>query len=253
MKVEGKNYSDVSKFCVRLISKSVAKEMIIKNHYSHLWTKVSYSIGLFYLDEGEHQFFGGVNEKLVGVACYGDPVGRNSGTSISELLERTEVLELTRLWIEDGYGCNIESWFVSQTFDWLKKNAPHIRALISYSDPKEGHLGTVYQSTNWLYQGNNLRWTDSWSFRWDEDGDWFHSRTSFVRYGTNDPKQIQKVITKPFWIRREPKKHRYFYILDKKNRKKILNSIKHPLQPYPKVSEIIAEEIHKLDPISNEN
>jgi hypothetical protein len=50
MKVEGKNYSDVSKFCVRLISKSVAKEMIIKNHYSHLWTKVSYSIGLFYLE-----------------------------------------------------------------------------------------------------------------------------------------------------------------------------------------------------------
>jgi hypothetical protein len=41
--------------------------------------------------------------------------------------------------------------------------------------------------------------------------------------------------------------------LDKKNRKKILNSIKHPLQPYPKVSEIIAEEIHKLEPISNEN
>ena len=58
MKIEGKNYSDTSKFCVRAISKSVAKEMIIKNHYSHLWTKVSYSIGLFYLDEGEHQFFG---------------------------------------------------------------------------------------------------------------------------------------------------------------------------------------------------
>ena len=31
MKIEGKNYSDTSKFCVRAISKSVAKEMIIKN------------------------------------------------------------------------------------------------------------------------------------------------------------------------------------------------------------------------------
>ena len=166
MKLDGKDYCDTSKLSVRLISKDVAKDIIVNNHYSGIWTKVSYAIGLFHISNDVHKFFGGVNEKLIGVACYGDPIGRHSGASISETLDRTEVLELTRLFVFDGYGSNIESWFVGQTFNWLRENAPHIKALVSYSDPKVGHLGIVYQATNWIYQGNRIRPNDSWSFKW---------------------------------------------------------------------------------------
>ena len=166
MKIDGKDYCDISKLSVRLISKDIAKDIIVNNHYSGIWTKVSYAIGLFHISNDEHKFFGGVNEKLIGVACYGDPIGRHSGASISETLDRTEVLELTRLFVFDGYGSNIESWFVGQTFNWLRENASHIKALVSYSDPKVGHLGTVYQATNWIYQGNKIRPNDSWSFKW---------------------------------------------------------------------------------------
>ena len=120
MKEEGKNYCDTSKLSIRPISKSVAKDIIINNHYSGLWTKVSYALGLFVEDES-HQFFGST-DKLIGVACYGDPIGRLTGQSISETLDRTEVLELVRLFVFDGYGSNIESWFLSQTFDWLKQH-----------------------------------------------------------------------------------------------------------------------------------
>ena len=116
MKVEGKQYCDISKFSIREINKNIAKDIIVNNHYSGIWTKVSYAIGLFYISEDEHNFFSGVNEQLVGVACYGDPVGRNAGASISELLPRDGVLELTRLFVFDGYGSNIESWFVGKTF-----------------------------------------------------------------------------------------------------------------------------------------
>jgi len=85
MKVEGKVYFDPSKFSVRPIAKSVAKDIVVNHHYAGIWTKVSYALGLFYQSEDEHQFFSGVNEKLVGVATYGDPIGRHSGQSISEL------------------------------------------------------------------------------------------------------------------------------------------------------------------------
>jgi len=142
MKVEGRVYTDTSKLSVRRISKSVAKEMVVTNHYSHAWTKVSYAIGL-YVEDDSHQFFEST-DKLIGVACYGDPIGRLTGQSISETLDRTEVLELVRLFVFDGYGHNIESWFLGQTFEWLRQNAPQIKALISYSDPKEGHAGTIY-------------------------------------------------------------------------------------------------------------
>ncbi len=250
MKVDGKDYCDISKLSVRLISKDIAKDIIVNNHYSGIWTKVSYAIGLFHISNDEHKFFGGVNEKLIGVACYGDPIGRHSGASISETLDRTEVLELTRLFVFDGYGSNIESWFVGQTFNWLRENAPHIKALVSYSDPKVGHLGTVYQATNWIYQGNRIRPNDSWSFKWSEIDEWHHSRTSYVKYGTNDPKIIQTMVTSPFWIKKEPRKHRYVYILlSGKEKKKLFKSLKYPSLPYPKQNAKFVEEIYKLEPI----
>jgi hypothetical protein len=40
MKEEGKQYCDTSKLSIRLISKDVAKEIIVNNHYSGIWTKV---------------------------------------------------------------------------------------------------------------------------------------------------------------------------------------------------------------------
>jgi hypothetical protein len=253
-KVDGKLYCDISKLSVRPITKSVAKDIIINNHYSGLWTKVSYALGLFYISDDEHSFFSGVNEQLIGVACYGDPIGRLSGQSISELLDRTEVLELVRLFVFDGYGSNIESWFLGKTFDWLRQNAPNIKGLISYSDPKEGHAGTIYQATNWIYQGDKLRFNDSWSFKFDEDGEWQHGRTIFPYYGTNNPTEIQKQVTKPFWIRKEPRKHRYVYILSKgSERKKLLKNLKHPTVPYSKNTEICEMEIRKLNPVTNES
>jgi hypothetical protein len=242
-----KLYCDTTKLSVRPINKNVAKDIIINNHYSGIWTKVSYSLGLFYVSNDSHKFFGGTNERLIGVACYGDPVGRNAGASISDALERTEVLELTRLFVFDGYGSNIESWFVGQTFKWLKENTPHIKALVSYSDPKAGHVGTVYQATNWIYQGNKIRWSDSWAFKWTEEDEWHHSRTSYHKYRTNDPKIIQTMVTSPFWIKREPRKHRYIYIL--KDRKKLIKTLKYPTLPYPKESEEFEEEVIKLEPI----
>jgi len=250
MKELNKLYCDVSKLSVRQINKSVAKDIIINNHYSGIWTKVSYALGLFYTSDDSHQFFSGVNEKLIGVACYGDPIGRHSGASISELLDRTEVLELTRLFVFDGYGSNIESWFVGKTFEWLRQNAPDIKALISYSDPKAGHVGTVYQATNWIYQGNRIRPNDSWLFQLTEGGEWQHGRTIFPYYGTNNPEKIKEQITSPIWIKKEPRKHRYVYILaDKRERKRILKGLKYPTLPYPKTNVEFIEEIYKLEPV----
>jgi hypothetical protein len=72
-----------------------------------------------------------------------------------------------------------------------------------------------------------------------------------VKYGTNDPKIIQTMVTSPFWIKREPRKHRYVYILtkDKKEKKALLKSLKHEVFPYPKVELDIIDEVHRMDPI----
>jgi len=180
---------------------------------------------------------------LIGVIVYGDPIGRHSGGSISELLDRTEVYELVRLYIHDGYGSNIESWFISQSFKWLKENTD-IKALISYADPKEGHAGTIYQATNWIYQGNSIRPNDTYSFKLKENDDWIHGRTLANTYKTNDVEKLKKKIGHTFWYRVEPLKHRYVYLL--KNRKKLLKNLKHPSLPYPKVGGVGKMKVTKV-------
>ena len=37
-----------SKISVREISKKIAKDMIVKHHYSHKWTSCRYALGIFY-------------------------------------------------------------------------------------------------------------------------------------------------------------------------------------------------------------
>ena len=252
------NYCDTSKLSIRQIDKPTAKKMVVKYHYSKLWTKCSVALGLF-IDTGkEHSFFDESEEKMIGVIVYGDPIGRLTGQSISDEIKRTEVLELTRLFIHDGYGSNIESWFISQSFNWLRKNKPEIKALISYASPVEGHSGTIYQATNWIYQGNNNRWNDGWIFKFDEEARlpytlsnrWIHGRTIFPYFKTNDPYEIQKQVNKTFWIRKELQKHRYVYILaNKKHKKKIMKTLKHETLPYPKSRNTDESEIITLEPL----
>jgi hypothetical protein len=243
-------YCDTSKLSIRQVDKPTAKKMIVKYHYSHLWTKCSVALGLF-IDTGkQHSFFDESEEKMIGVIVYGDPIGRHSGASICETLDRTEVYELVRLFIHDGYGNNIESWFISQSFKWLNKYKPNIKALISYASPMENHTGTIYQATNWLYQGNNIRPNESWLFKFDENGEWQHGRTIFPYYKTNDPTKIAKQVKKPFWIKEELRKHRYVYVLtnNKKERKRIISNLKYPVLSYPKINEQKEIKVKKINP-----
>ena len=244
-------YCDTSKLSIRQIDKDMAKKMVVKYHYSHLWTKCSVALGLF-LDTGkEHSFFDEQEEKMIGCIVYGDPIGRHSGASISELLDRTEVYELARLYIHDGYGSNIESWFISQSMNWLKTHKPHIKALISYASPMEGHVGTIYQATNWIYQGNSIRPNDSWLFKFSEDGEWQHGRTIFPYYGTNNPEKMRELVKEPFWIKQELRKHRYVYLIcGKKDKRQILKNLKYPRLPYPKQNEQKEIIVQKMNPIT---
>ena len=241
------NYVDTSKLSVREIDRKVAKDMVVKYHYSKQWTKCSVALGLYYTTGNEHTFFDEPEEKLIGTICYGDPIGRHSGASVSAAIPRESVYELVRLFIHDGYGSNIESYLIGQGFKWLKENQPHIKALISYADPQAGHVGTIYQATNWIYQGNKIRPNDSWLFKWEEEGEWQHGRTIFPYYGTNNIEKLRNLVPRDFWVKKELRKHRYVYLLGSKSEiRKAKRGLKYPPLPYPKVKDIKDVEIQKI-------
>ena len=232
------SYVDTTRVSVRPIYKALARDIIEKNHYSGRLSSCRYPLGVFYQTDNQHQFFDEAEEKLIGVACYGFPVGRRVIGSIfsEEILENKNILELTRLYIDDGYGKNIESHVISSTFKWLRENAPNIKVLVSYADPEQSHDGAIYQATNWIYQGcGDFQLAPTYSLRVNEEDDWMHSRSVYSKYGSAAPKNLMKAIGQDFWLKKEATKHRYIYFLGSKSEnRKFHKMMKHPVMDYPK-------------------
>jgi len=145
-------YFDASKVIVRKIDKHVAEDIIVKNHYSHKWSLCQVAYGVFYITDKPSEFFDAIEEKLIGTIVFGQPVGRSAAESISKLISVYEVFELTRLFIHDGYGRNIESFALSKSLDFLRRDFPHIKAIVTYADGEQGHRGIIYQACNFSYQ-----------------------------------------------------------------------------------------------------
>ena len=217
-------FTDTSKLSIKIIEKQIAFDMIIKNHYSHKKTSTKFALGIFH------------NKKLIGCMTYGFPVGRLVVKSIVPSFENNEVLELTRLWIADDYGQNIESWFIGQSFRFIKNNYPQVKCLISYADPNVGHQGSIYQATNWLYQKSPMICK---AFQVVVDGKILHPRTCVARYGTTNIKKLEAITNKKCSWKLEQKKRRYLYfVCNRKEKRNYLKELKHPILPYPKKEEI---------------
>jgi hypothetical protein len=219
MKQPDRTYTDTSRVSVYLISCSDAKPIIVNNHYSHKWTSCRFAYGIYY------------DGKIIGCVVYGPPVGRQVTTSITKTIQfkRDEILELTRLWIADGYGTNIESYCIGQTFKYLRELG--IRVLISYADPNVGHLGKIYQATNWLYQGDRTMLVKPCKLT--VNGETLHYRTAVARYGSVKDNVLKEI--DPHYTREESlRKHRYLYILNKRERQAIIDDLKHPIKEYVK-------------------
>ncbi len=142
-----------------------------------------------------------------------------------------QVRELVRLWSPDGMPRNTESRLIGAALRMLRS----IRLVVSFSDPAEGHVGTVYQATNAVYlglSGNGSRYLDP-------DGNRVHSRLASVfrmrhseKYGTLTNAEIAAA---EGWVSQSTGgKHRYAWALGSRADRRILASL---ALPYPKVGE----------------
>ena len=123
---------------IKEISYKVARKMIIENHYSKKWNTSfgKYNYGIF------------KDDKLLGVAVYGNLMNPNSATNI---VESGKVIELNRLWIDDELGHNTETMMISATITLLKNNTDY-DAIQSFADGRLG-CGTIYKASNFNYYG----------------------------------------------------------------------------------------------------
>jgi hypothetical protein len=226
-------YCNTSKITIERTTKDVVYNIVVNKHYANTWTASS-DIYAVYYESNDHKFFDD-NKKLIGCVIYGNPVGFRVVKSICKELTDSDVLELKRLWVEDGYGKNIESYCIAQTLKMLKKDSPQTKVVISYADPGANHKGIVYRACNFYYQGNNIeakKYGNKYMYRYPNTDKWLSDRAVAGRVGTSSHSTILDKIP-DIEYKRKLLKHRYLYFLcNRGEKKRLIKQLKHPLVSY---------------------
>jgi hypothetical protein len=106
----------------------------------------------------------------------------------------------------------------------LTREMPGIRLIVSYADLNHGHLGKIYQASNWLYVGRTGHEAGIML-----NGKLTHRRTINSKYGTSDINWLRKRIDPT--ARRYEGKPKFKYLLPLDN--EIAGRIKVLAKPYP--------------------
>jgi len=113
-------------------------------------------------------------ERLVGAALFGE-----LSTTAWKKYGKGEhdVLELRRLCTLDECPRNTESFFIARMLRYIRKNFSYL-VCVSYADPYYGHVGYIYQATNWAYIGT----TPKDKLLRTPEGRMYHSRALRTKY-----------------------------------------------------------------------
>jgi len=189
-------------YTVRSINQREVVEWLLKKHYAKRRTSISHAFGLFNA--------AGIME---GVCTFGVPASQFLCSGVCGDEYRYLVLEFNRLCLSEPHDRNIASFLIGRAMSLL----PRPRILVSYADTGMGHIGYVYQSTNWIYTGLTRAMRRD---RVPESKAAKHSRHVF----DPDAPLVER-----------PRKHRYIMFLgSKKERKAMSEALRWPILPYPK-------------------
>jgi hypothetical protein len=199
-------------YFVEAIPKNIAQEVVVANHYLHRQAPCSMAFGLF--DE---------MSQLVGVILYGVPASSTLLRGICGDDEAKNVYELTRLWVDDSVGKNAESFLIGNTLKRLDREI-----VVSFADSSQGHVGYVYQATNWLYTGLSSK------FRDPKVKGLEHQHHATYANGMTNAQLREKYGDRLYFVDR-PRKHRYIYFsASKTRRKELMKKLNYSVLPYPK-------------------
>jgi hypothetical protein len=201
------------KYEVKSIDYQDCKEWFLKKHYARRIPPIEFCFGLYDQDI------------LVGVCSYGTPVS----SVLRELFPSYKLYELNRLVVSDGLPKNSLSYFVSKTIDFIPKPS----VLVSYADTSQNHNGYIYQATNWIYTGLSAKFMDYMVKGMEH----LHGASVFdlSRGQENRVEWLREKYGDKLYMKERPRKHRYFYFVgDKRDKKKMMKEIPYEIQPYPK-------------------
>lgn len=130
---------DAKKLIVKVIPAKIANPFVKKMHYSgKVVNNSNLHLGVFY--EG----------KLHGVMSFGPSLDKSKIIGLVEGTKWSEFLELNRMAFDDVLPRNSESRALSIAFRLIKKNAPHVKWIISFADATQCGDGTIYRGSGFI-------------------------------------------------------------------------------------------------------
>lgn len=217
---------DLKSAVIRKVSFKEAQPIIVEHEWLGRMSATSWHYALY--PDAE-------TDQIAGVACIGG-VNCTGGSYLHVTYDLTpqEIAVFARgtcvWWAHEHAG----SYLIAQALKMLKKDAPHKKIVLAYSDPSAGEIGTVYQATNWYYLGRTK--TTSYRYR-SPCGEREFSDASIIVQAQKRGvtwKQVKQEYLDAGWVMvAQAKKHRYAYLQDKKDKrlKALLESMS---LPYPK-------------------
>jgi hypothetical protein len=127
---------------VKVIPSKIANEFVKKNHYSgKVVPNSTLHFGCF------------LDEKLHGVMSYGPSINKKGTINLVENTGWNEFIELNRMAFNDYLPKYSESRCIAISIKLIKKNAPHIKWVISFADGTQCGDGTIYRASGFSLVG----------------------------------------------------------------------------------------------------
>ena len=127
---------------VKVIPSKIANEFVKNHHYSgKVVPNSSLHFGCF------------LDDKLHGVMSYGPSINKKGTINLVEDTGWNEFIELNRMAFDDYLPKNSESRCISISIKLIKKNAPHIKWVISFADGTQCGDGTIYRASGFQLVG----------------------------------------------------------------------------------------------------
>ncbi len=200
--------------------KRTLKAILAQNHYSGTCSSITVGYGVYWRGQ------------LKGGIVFSAGVGRFAN-AYCRICKPTEIVELTRLWLHDDLPKNGESRVIGLALRVLRKGRGRFRAALSYADEYAGHVGTIYQATNFRYMGTST----SASSKIRIGGLIVNSRSLNSRYGTHSVPRLRKILGRDDieYVREKTRKHAYVYPLTDD----VAKWLDEHRKPYPKPASVV--------------
>ena len=201
--------SRVKEIELKVIPAKIANDFVKKHHYSGKVVNNSFlHFGAF------------LDKRLHGVMSFGHSLDKAKTQKLVKNTGWNEFCELNRMAFDDYLPRNSESYCIGKALRLLKKNAPHLKWVISFADGCSCGDGTIYRASNFVLtqiKKNSTMWIN-------DKGD----KVQNMSFATNP------ALNKKDFKRLDGYMLRYVYFIDKK----CIKDLNCEIIPFSKIKEM---------------